>query len=240
MLDYITSLLPRLQQFSKSLNDTAIFADVPWAFIDGDGERVTYIFRRNNELLVSKHGEVTTGHWEYLAAMQSLLIEHANRTRMYNQGFVDNVVMALRKDGTNELFLLANQQALPDLDAVKYLERKAEMEVGIFSSGTQGDKRQSDFVVLELIKPKRQVMMENKGNGAIVGNYVFDSLAKEPLPDGFYWTLSGFKIEVEHGYITKYSPDFSNFNYIATALSVITLIIVILILIYKVVLQKTG
>ena len=129
MRDYLTSLLPRLQQFSKSLNDTAIFADVPWVFIDGDGERVTYIFRRNNELLVSQHGEVTTGRWEYLAAMQSLLIEHASRKRLYNQGFVDNVVMALCKDGTNELFLLANQQALPDLDAVKYLERKAQEQL---------------------------------------------------------------------------------------------------------------
>lgn len=143
MLDYLSSLLPRLQQFSKSLNDTAIFCDVPWAFVDRDGERVTYIFRRNNELLVSKHGEVTTGRWEYLAAMQSLLIEHASRKRMYNQGFVDNVVMALRKDGTNELFLLANQQALPDLDAVKYLERKAEVEAN--SVATKESMKQNRF-----------------------------------------------------------------------------------------------
>jgi len=85
MLEYITSLLPRLQQFSKSLNDTAIFADVPWVFLDGDGERVTYIFRRNNELL-----------------------------------------------------LLANQQALPDLDAVQYLERNAKMGIGEHVSETKG------------------------------------------------------------------------------------------------------
>jgi hypothetical protein len=201
MIDYLTSLLPRLQQFSKSLNDTAIFADVPWAFIDGDGERVTYIFRRNNELLVSKHGEVTTGHWEYLAAMQSLLIEHANRKRMYNQGFVDNVVMALRKDGTNELFLLANQQALPDLDAVKYLEKKAEVKIEPFSSGLN----ESSIVALILTKPKREAFMEiNNGVFAIrVGNKVFTNKTGDTLPDGKYHSLSGYIFEVNHGKISK-------------------------------------
>ena len=84
MIDYIKSLLPRLQQYSKSLNDTAIFAEVPWIFIDDEGVPVTYIFRRNFDLLVSKRGEVTTGRWEYLSVMQSLLIEHANRKQMYN------------------------------------------------------------------------------------------------------------------------------------------------------------
>lgn len=226
MLDYITSLLPRLQQFSKSLNDTAIFADVPWAFIDGDGERVTYIFRRNNELLVSKHGEVTTGHWEYLAAMQSLLIEHANRKRMYNQGFVDNVVMALRKDGTNELFLLANQQALPDLDAVKYLERKAKMETEADSVVTKGYVKQSKIVLVELREPERIILMEDKNDGAIVGNKVFDKTTQEPLSDGEYHTLSGYKFVVHQGKISHYSADFSKIDFIAIALIIIAIVLV--------------
>lgn len=226
MLDYITSLLPRLQQFSKSLNDTAIFADVPWAFIDGDGERVTYIFRRNNELLVSKHGEVTTGQWEYLAAMQSLLIEHANRKRMYNQGFVDNVVMALRKDGTNELFLLANQQALPDLDAVKYLERKAKMGIGEHISETKG----IGLGVIELVKPKRNVFMETyRGELAIrVGNYVYENEAKKPLSDGKYRSLSGYTFEVHHGIISNLSVDFSTTDFVALGMSAIFVLIVLI------------
>lgn len=224
MIDYLTSLLPRLQQFSKSLNDTAIFADVPWAFIDGDGERVTYIFRRNNELLVSKHGEVTTGRWEYLAAMQSLLIEHANRKRMYNQGFVDNVVMALRKDGTNELFLLANQQALPDLDAVKYLERKAEVEAN--SVAAKESMKQSRFVFVELREPQRIIVMENKDDGVIVGNMVFDKTTREHLSDGEYHTLSGYKFVVHQGKITHYSADVSNLDFIAIALIIIAIVVV--------------
>jgi hypothetical protein len=45
MKEYIAALLPRLQQFSKSLNDTALLAEHPWVFLDGDGRRITYIFR---------------------------------------------------------------------------------------------------------------------------------------------------------------------------------------------------
>jgi hypothetical protein len=53
MKEYIAALLPRLQQFSKSLNDTALLAEHPWVFLDGDGRRITHIFRRGGELLVA-------------------------------------------------------------------------------------------------------------------------------------------------------------------------------------------
>jgi hypothetical protein len=53
MKEYLAALLPRLQQFSKSLNDTALLAEHPWVFLDGDGRRITPIFRRGAELLVA-------------------------------------------------------------------------------------------------------------------------------------------------------------------------------------------
>jgi hypothetical protein len=57
MKEYLAALLPRLQQFSKSLNDTALLAEHPWVFLDGDGRRITHIFRRGGELLVADRGE---------------------------------------------------------------------------------------------------------------------------------------------------------------------------------------
>jgi hypothetical protein len=35
-MDYIASMLPRLRQYSKNLNDTALLADHPWVFIDDE------------------------------------------------------------------------------------------------------------------------------------------------------------------------------------------------------------
>lgn len=203
MLDYVASLLPRIQQYSKGLNDTAIFADIPWGFIDDDGDKVTYIFRRNNELLVSKKGDVTTGHWEYLPVMQSLLIEHGNRKRMYNQGFVDNVVMALRKDGTEEIFLLANQQAIPDMEAVKYLEQK-DKSINKASSPSLSNKQ----IELEIDNPHRIVLVftSNEHETIEVGNEVVENETKTPVADGVYSTYSGNKITIQNGRIKEIIP----------------------------------
>lgn len=122
MLNYLKSILPRIQQHSKKLDDVATFVEIPWGFKDEDGHKVTYIFRRNNELLVSKQGEAVTGKWEYLPVMQSLLIEHEGRKRMYNQGFINDTIMLLRKDGTDEIFPLGNVQLLPTLNIEGYID----------------------------------------------------------------------------------------------------------------------
>ncbi len=53
MKEYLAALLPRLQQFSKTLNDTALLAEHPWVFLDGDGRRITHVFRGGGELLMA-------------------------------------------------------------------------------------------------------------------------------------------------------------------------------------------
>lgn len=226
MIDYIKSLLPQLQQYSKNLNDTAIFADVPWGFIDEDNDRVTYIFRRNNELLVSKRGDVTTGHWEYLSVMQSLLIEHANRKRMYNQGFIDNAVMALKKDGTDELFWLANQQILPDLNVVGYLEQKVQSAVPASNSSLPNRFN------IQLINPVRLILVEAIRDGVEYslyenGNKVFDGKTGSPLEDGTFHTNSGFIIEVKNGTINKTSAS-GDYLFIVGLVFMVILIIILL------------
>lgn len=228
MIDYIASLLPRIQQFSKGLNDTAIFADIPWGFIDDDGDKVTYIFRRNNELLVSKLGDVTTGHWEYLPVMQSLLIEHASRKRMYNQGFVDSAVMALQKDGTEEIFLLANQQVLADLNAVGYLEGKVKAP-----KVANGIGNKSNRVNLELKNPARFISIAAPSLAEMFKeqNQVFNSETNLPLHDDTYVTKSGFNLVVENGRIKKVYTD-GDANFFGFLMVIISIAIFIGIIAY--------
>lgn len=126
MTDYLKSILPRLQRYSKQLNEEANFVDVPWAFRDTDGVMVTYLFRSSNELLVTKQGEVVTGRREYISSLRSLLIEYDGRKRLYNQGYLDpeKAVLILRKDSTEELFVLGNKEVIVDMDVAGYLEGK--------------------------------------------------------------------------------------------------------------------
>lgn len=140
MQSYIQSILPRLQRYSKQLNDEANFVEIPWAYLDVEGVKITYIFRQNNELLVTKKGEVATGRWEYLPSMQSLLIEYEGKKRMYNQGFLDKTVLLLRKEGTEELLPLANAGLLPDLNIKGYLRRRMVEKVEGMTSGAKKEK----------------------------------------------------------------------------------------------------
>ncbi|MCB9354672.1 MAG: hypothetical protein H6575_08895 [Lewinellaceae bacterium] len=206
MIDYIKTLISRLQQYSKDLNDTAIFAEVPWTFIDDDGVKVIYIFRRSKELLISKQGNVTTGYWEYLPVMQSLLIEHSDRKHMYNQGFVDNVVMALRKDGTEDLFLLVNQHEIPDLNPVEYLERK--IQSGVENESIKKQELPINYKIA-LKNPTRYIIIQTTETKTVFtsGNVVLDHDTENLLSDGTYITDKGFLLTIVNGKISDVKEE---------------------------------
>jgi hypothetical protein len=199
MIDYLKTILPRIQQYSKQLDDEANFVEIPWAFLDEDGHKVTYIFRRNNELLVSKKGEVVTGRWEYLPVVQSLLIEYEGRKRMYNQGFLDKAVMVLRKDSTEELFPLANEIQIADLNIADYLRNKnfrrksQEIDRG---SGDKIVKLKERDVYLLLISTRED-------DPRYIDRKVVYNGTREPFPDGTVKLENGFKIKVKNGKIIK-------------------------------------
>lgn len=208
MIDYIKSILPRIQQYSKQLNDEANFVDIPWGFLDDDGQKVTYIFRRSGELLVSKRGEVISGRWEYLSMMQSMLIEHNERKRMYNHGFLDEAVMILRKDGTDEIFPLVNTNLIPDLNLTEYLETKTEelnkpklSQKSLDESGSiVFEKTLSDGI-------RKIIVIGRPGETSLslaLGKKVLDSKTEKSLEDGKFELEGGDYIIVKDGQIQKY------------------------------------
>ena len=67
-----------------------------------------YIFRSNNELLISANGKVEKGKWEYLGN-SSLLIDRKDESYLFKHGFFDENVMALKIDGKEEYAILVNE-----------------------------------------------------------------------------------------------------------------------------------
>jgi hypothetical protein len=75
MKTYISDLIPRLSKFSKQLANVTLLTDQHWVAADVSlGEKRTYIFKRNNELLLSTNGQVNKGKWE-LNGADSLLLD---------------------------------------------------------------------------------------------------------------------------------------------------------------------
>lgn len=121
---FISNLIPRLRQFSESLDKKEIFVDIPWVIVDDDLNQQKYIFKRNGDLVMSLNGQVSIGKWEYLSTAKSLLIDRLQDKILLNQNFIDPVAMVLKKDGLkDENMILANENLLPDLNVANYLRR---------------------------------------------------------------------------------------------------------------------
>jgi hypothetical protein len=106
---FISDIIPKIQRFSKKLDDLTMLTNQHWVVIDTiDKTKNVYIFRKNNELLVSSDGEVEKGRWEYLGN-NSLLIDKKDKSYLFKHGFVDENVLALKIDGREEYAFMVNE-----------------------------------------------------------------------------------------------------------------------------------
>lgn len=114
MIIHLKEYVNRLKKYSQQLDNFAILTDQPWVTnFEDQNRRCVYIFRgKDNQLIKSINGKVQKGKWDYLPSMKSLLIELEDETILYNQGFFDNSVMILRRDGTDEHQLFVNENKL--------------------------------------------------------------------------------------------------------------------------------
>jgi hypothetical protein len=122
MILYLKSIVKQLRNYSDTLDKTSILIDKPWALIDGEFEMQKLIFKKDNELILSKNGQVQIGKWEYIPEAKSLLIDRVTDKILCNEAFIDRGVMVLKLDGTDsKFFVFANENIVPDLDANRYL-----------------------------------------------------------------------------------------------------------------------
>ena len=121
---FLQHIVSEMKNYSKRLDQQSILIDKPWALIDSDFEIQKLIFKKNKELIMSKNGQVVMGSWEYLAEARSLLIDRGKDKILCNEAFINEGVMILKMDGTNNtFFILANENIVPDLDAYRYLRQ---------------------------------------------------------------------------------------------------------------------
>lgn len=123
---YISNILPRLKNHTRSLSEKEVFVDKPWVMIDENNNTQKYIFQRNGDLIMSYNGQAEIGKWQYIKSANSILIDRNKDKLLLNQGFLNKVVMVLKKDGYSDksaksLMVLANEKLLPNLDIDSYL-----------------------------------------------------------------------------------------------------------------------
>ena len=108
MRTYILDIIPKIRRFSRKLDDLTFLTNQHWVVIDDvDNVKQVYIFRQNNELLISKNGKVDKAKWEYLGD-NALLIDLKEESYLFKHDLFDEI-LALKIDGKEEYALLVNE-----------------------------------------------------------------------------------------------------------------------------------
>lgn len=109
MKTFIADIIPNLQKHSQKLDNITLLTNQHWVVVDEIvNSKTVYIFRTNNELLISKNGKVEKAKWEYLGK-SALLIDLKDGSYLFRHGFFDENILALKIDGKEEYAFLVNE-----------------------------------------------------------------------------------------------------------------------------------
>ena len=155
MKTYISEIIPRIQRYSQKLDNLTLLTNQHWVVIDEiKNSKNVYIFRQNNELLISQNGKVEKAKWEYLGN-NSLLIDQKENSYLFKHGFFDENILALKIDSKNEYAFLVNETKFDkELNSVeniieflnkKYIEPKIRKDIQNIS-GIQIDKNDNNYL----------------------------------------------------------------------------------------------
>lgn len=112
-----------LKNYNQGLAKQNLLVDIPWTMVDGDLNLQRLIFRKDNSLYIVREGEIQESKWEYLPAMNSLVIELGGKRILMNEVFADGKAMILKRDCINGDFIaFVNQKQLPDLNLIGHLK----------------------------------------------------------------------------------------------------------------------
>lgn len=109
MKTFLTDIFPRIQRFSENLDNITLLTNKHWVSIDEiSTTKTVFIFRTNNELIVSTNGIVTIERWEYLGN-KSFIINMNNQLYLMKHSFFDGNIMALKIDSKEEYAVFVNE-----------------------------------------------------------------------------------------------------------------------------------
>lgn len=105
MKTFILNSINRLKSFSQNLDVESTLYSKSWEVFNETGDKELFIFRANNELLISRNGIVQKGKWELLN-IATLLIDVADKSYLLNAAYIEDKFLALKLDGTNEYMVM--------------------------------------------------------------------------------------------------------------------------------------
>lgn len=210
MKTFLTDIFPKIQRYSEKLDNLTLLTNQHWVSIDDIlTTKTVYIFRNNNELLVSTNGKVEKERWEYLGN-KSLLIDKKVDSYLFKHGFFDENILALKVDSSEEYAVFVNESKydgeLNSIDRVFDFLRRKYLDPTIKSriENTTGQ------IINPINSNEKIVLVKHQTNKGIVeippcinfkGQLAF--MNGQQAPDGKYKYGFMSNFVVENGIIVK-------------------------------------
>ncbi|MDB3913483.1 hypothetical protein OAT36_04620 [Flavobacteriaceae bacterium] len=106
----LSVLIPRVSKLSQKFDNTSLILSHHWVLVDEiNSKKKLYIFRDNNELIISDDGCVDTASWRYLGK-NTLLIEQEKVKKLYKHGFFDQNLIAIKTDVEGNYSFFVNEE----------------------------------------------------------------------------------------------------------------------------------
>lgn len=163
---YLSDIIPKIQRFSRQLDELTLIQDHHWVEFDiTTSIKTTYIFRENKDLLVSQNGQVKKSKWDYLGN-QTILIENSEESLLFRNSFYDETLLVLNLDNTDSYAFFLNETKIGS--TFKTIEKLNEYLMKKYTFNDSQSKRQifDGFENLEF----SEGLPENKYN-IILGSY---------------------------------------------------------------------
>lgn len=142
-----------LKSYNQGLAKQNMLVDIPWTMVDGELNIQRLIFRKDKSLYIVKEGEIQESKWEYLAAMDSQVVNVGGKKLLLNEVFADGNALILKKDGiTTDFFCFVNQKEIPDLNLEGYLKKIKELEPPTkFDEISQKESDTDKFIIFTVL-----------------------------------------------------------------------------------------
>jgi hypothetical protein len=216
MKTFISDIIPKIQRFSQKLDNLTLLTNQHWVVIDNiSNNKNVYIFRNNNDLLISQNGKVEKAKWEYLGN-NSLLIDKRDESYLFKHGFFDENILALKVDSKDEYAFLINENKYDgELNSVervidfltrKYIEPQLRKDIidttGIDLNETN-QLKEPELVLFPIDTDKGRIDIETSGSllYAEPGKRAF--INGTPAPTGKYKFGFLWYVHIEDGRVTK-------------------------------------
>lgn len=109
MKTYLLNIPNELKNFSQKKDVVALLCSKSWEVFNDEENKQILIFQKNGTLLVSTNGDVINSTWQFIPANKSIIISAEGKTTMLNPVFVDGVVLAMGKSGTQECLFMIDE-----------------------------------------------------------------------------------------------------------------------------------